>query len=276
MESTPTGRESPASAAATDWFDHPPGSHEIHVWRVDLDSFPRPDTRVMARLSLRDRERAGTIAARKDAHRFVLRATVQRLLMQRYTGRPIADHAAMDGGPRIGIQRDTPRLSFNPAAAGRLALFAFTKIGEVGIDVHDLAEPVDIDDWRREFATPVEVDLLSKLDDKRAQRAVHVLAARKEACSKAWGSVGSTRFKVLDMTPSTPFLMSPPAGTSCLPECVIETVTVPDGFVAAVAVASPRPTCGLAREGVLLPDLPDCEVRVFDLEPSQAECSTDG
>ncbi len=113
----------------------------MHVWRVDLEAV---DDEVLVCLSPDERERAARILNARKARLWGHSRGVLRTLLGRYvelapnavgfaadaSGKPVLAAAAHPGAwPRRA------HLHFNMSHSGSVALYAFTPIGAVGVDV---------------------------------------------------------------------------------------------------------------------------------------------
>jgi 4'-phosphopantetheinyl transferase len=112
----------------------------VHVWRANLAEVP---DELIELLSGDERARAARFKRPRDGRLWARSRGLLRSLLGRYLqldpgGVPIAP------GPhgKPGLEASSP-LSFNLSHSGDLALFAFTTLGSVGVDVEVARRPID-------------------------------------------------------------------------------------------------------------------------------------
>ena len=120
---------------------------DVDIWRAALDEQPGDVVRALqAMLSRDEKERAGGFFFERDRQRFVVARGILRMLIGRYLScRP--DEVVFAYGPngKPSLHPDTG-LYFNVAHSEGLALYAFTRVGEVGIDVECMR---DLPEWEQ-------------------------------------------------------------------------------------------------------------------------------
>lgn len=165
---------------------------EVDLWRVPLDGFAPPAlSQCEALLSAEERARVHRFFFERDRRRAIVARGALRLLLARYTARApreVRFAYGPHGKPRLAVERDEPEIFFNVAHAEDLALYAFTRTGEVGIDVERVRE---LPDWEQIAATcfsSSEAARIRAADE--AQRAAEFLRAwtEHEAVLKARGT----------------------------------------------------------------------------------------
>ena len=163
---------------------------EVHVWRVDLG----PAIAVPAEsgvLSGEERARAGRFQRPADCARSLAARASLRELLSRYVGAAPAAlrfTAGPHGKPELeqGVAAGAPR--FNLAHSGRLVLLAFAAC-DVGVDVEQLRDDVEIEGLARRFFAPEEIAAIHRAT--RGVRQVETffrIWTRKEAFLKAMGT----------------------------------------------------------------------------------------
>src|SRR5436190_20707215 len=133
----------------SDWSGPPPNlglrESDVHVWRAFLDSDPRRIDRLAKVLSQDERERATRFAVRQDRDRFIAARSILRLILGRYSGRApstIEFAYGSAGKPRVASPQSDVTIAFNVSHSGGLAVYAFARNREVGIDV-EAVRPLD-------------------------------------------------------------------------------------------------------------------------------------
>jgi 4'-phosphopantetheinyl transferase len=159
--------------------------HEVHVWSVSLDVGANEDW-----LSQDEKLRASRFRFERDRTRYLVRRTALRALIGRYTGVPpwdIAFEYSDRGKPRLAPRLETRRLSFNLSHSHDLALLAFTRHSELGLDVERLRPLDDAMAIARRFFSPAENAALNKIAPELRREAFFTCWTRKEAFVKATG-----------------------------------------------------------------------------------------
>src|SRR5215207_6981176 len=113
------------------------GDREVHLWSVTVDIPADAQSRSLALLCDRERERARRFVSEAERRRFVVARAALRTLLARYLDtRSEAIHfdAGPFGKPCCRIAGGRP-LHFNVSHSGEVALLAFSAAEEVGVDV---------------------------------------------------------------------------------------------------------------------------------------------
>ena len=168
---------------------------EVDVWRAALDDQPDDVVQFLQGLLAADEaQRAAGFYFERDRRRFIVCRGILRILLGRYLGRApqaIALSYGANGKPALAepaarCAEDT--LHFNVAHSEGLALFAFTRAGEVGIDVEHMR---DLPDWEQvaEAAfSPHELAQLRACPAARRRDEFFRAWTRQEAVLKALGT----------------------------------------------------------------------------------------
>ncbi len=184
----------PADAKAEPQLRLP--ADDVDVWRASLDDQPAEAVRLMHTLmSAGEVERARGFFFDRDRRRYIVGRGILRMLLGRYLG--IAPHEVefrygpngkprLAGGTRAGV--GAAPTFFNVAHSEGLALYAFTHVGEVGIDLELIR---DLPDWEQvaEAAfSPHELALLRACPAERQREEFFRAWTRQEAVLKALGT----------------------------------------------------------------------------------------
>jgi len=217
------------------------GANELHVWDASLQRPAAEVARLRGLLCADERARADRFRFDRDRSRYTVGRGILRLLLGGYLG-VRADRVAFQYG-----RFDKPRLvgdplCFNVSHSGAVALFAFTVLGEVGIDVE-----LDDADFAREriaerFFSPAEVGALRALPQSLQPLAFLTCWTRKEAFIKARGDGLSLALDSFDVNlePGAPAALLRTAWSDEEPgHWSLRDLSDPgNGYVAAVAVRS--------------------------------------
>ena len=176
------------------WFeapDHPIlTAGEAHIWRVYLDQDRLTIQRTLQLLSEDERQRAAKYYFQRDRKHFVSARGALRMILSRYIDLP-PEHIRFSvnqyGKPSLqqGLDDDLPR--FNVAHSGAIALYAFAKGREVGVDVEYVTGDSSNLEVAERFFSPTETSMLRRVAPEARTVAFFDCWTRKEAYIKARG-----------------------------------------------------------------------------------------
>jgi len=176
-------------------------SDQVHIWGASLEQ-PLPTVdRLREHLSPDEQARAARFHFEKDRRHFTVARGYLRTLLGRYCGLgpdEIRFSYSSYGKPRLTVELQQP-IEFSLAHSGGAALYAFTRIGEIGIDLEYIRPDFIGDDIARRYFSASEVASLNLLSKPDRQKAFFACWARKEAFIKAKGlglSLGLDQFDV--------------------------------------------------------------------------------
>jgi 4'-phosphopantetheinyl transferase len=217
---------------------------ELHVWHAMLDLDPAVVERLYSLLCADERERAARFRFERDRGRYIVGRGLLRKLLGRYLAlepEQLSFEYSSYQKPRLA----QPGPRFNISHSGPVALFAFTNIAEVGIDVE-----LDNADFAQEriaerFFSPAEVAALRSLPPQLQARAFLTCWTRKEAFVKARGdglALALDRFDV-SLRPGHPAALVRTEWSGDEPRhwTLIDLSDSDAGYVAAVALRAERP-----------------------------------
>jgi 4'-phosphopantetheinyl transferase len=153
----------------------------VHVWRAELGN-ATPEV-----LSSDERERAAKFHFEKDRNRYTAARAILRQLIGRYEKMPAeALKFAYNtfGKPAL----DGSSLRFNMSHSGGLALFAFTRNRNIGVDLERIRPDFTSREIAGQFFSPDEIAALRGLPVESQTAAFFACWTRKEAFIKAHGS----------------------------------------------------------------------------------------
>jgi 4'-phosphopantetheinyl transferase len=171
-------------------FVTPPlASGEVHVWRVDIGRSIAVATE-LSTLSQDERARANHFRRPEDRTRSIVSRTALRDLLARYVGAAPATlrfTAGPHGKPMLVPGSTDSPPGFNVAHSGRVILLAFSAC-DVGIDVEQLRNDVEMEELARRFFAPEEVAAVHATPGARRVETFFRIWTRKEAFLKAQGA----------------------------------------------------------------------------------------
>jgi 4'-phosphopantetheinyl transferase len=204
MPPTSSPRASPRSTTHPPRISPPshPGLADgaVHVWRADLAELADD---LGGLLSPTERSRAERFARERDRLLWTRAHGVLRQLLGRYLGRDpftlrftTGAHgkpALLDDPPRSPATAERmaathARLSFNLSHSGHLALYAFSAIGPVGVDVEVARGPIDELAIAARALGQAEVRRLAVLDPSIREQEFRRAWVRHEAVLKCRGT----------------------------------------------------------------------------------------
>jgi len=185
-------------------------ANEVHVWRASL---AQPETvllQLQQTLSPDEQLRAAKFRFDRDRHRFIIARGVLRTLLDRYLYMlPAQLQFAYNeyGKPSLDTPAPGKPLHFNLSHSHELALFAFSYIGPVGVDIEYMRAGVSAEQAARVSFSPREQALLLALPLDERREAFYTCWTRKEAYIKGRGTGFSLEPSLFDVA----FLPGEPA-----------------------------------------------------------------
>ena len=161
---------------------------EVHVWRALLDQ-PQSLTAFLASLAHDEQERAARFLFQKDRQRFIAARGLLRAILSRYLNlRPddLSFGYSAHGKPFLASAPGGD-LRFNVSHSHGLALFAFARERDLGIDVEQMRPEVAGQRIAERFFSAAEVAALRELPAEQQREAFFNCWTRKEAYIKARG-----------------------------------------------------------------------------------------
>ena len=168
---------------------------DVDVWRAALDEQSSETIAFLsALLSSDETARAATFYFERDRLRFVVCRGILRVLLGHYlerTPRSVEFSYGPNGKPALAgwlLPPDGKALFFNVAHSEGFALFAFTRLGEIGVDLECMR---DLPDWEQVAAaafSPHELAQLRACPAERRREEFFRAWTRQEAVLKALGT----------------------------------------------------------------------------------------
>ena len=170
------------------------GGGEIHVWLASLDSTPADYESMHDILSAEERERAARFKIAGGRERYTMGRGFLRMFLAYYTQ---MDPARLGfaynpfGKPRLleeGIDSGSnQRVHFNLSHSGGLAVYGFTRDGDLGVDIEKYRDEVLREKLADRFFSPEEAEELASLDSSHQLQGFFTCWTRKESYIKARG-----------------------------------------------------------------------------------------
>jgi len=176
-------------------------AHEVDVWRASLDQ-PQGLKDYLATLAADERQRAARFHHQKDREHFIVARGLLRTLLGRYLGLNPASlvfRYSAHGKPALaGALIEDVR--FNLSHSHGLALFAFARGRDLGIDLEYVHREVATQQIAERFFSPAEKASLRALPADQQAEAFFNCWTRKEAYVKARGEGLTLRLDQFDVS----------------------------------------------------------------------------
>jgi 4'-phosphopantetheinyl transferase len=213
---------------------------EVQLWLVDLEAVRANESRWQEILSGDESERASRFYFLRDRQSFVASRAVLRMIL--------AGYLAVDPGslnfsyskrekPFLGAAYAESDIRFNVTHSGDIAMLAFTRQREIGVDVEQIRSDVEVESIARRFFSTNERMQLAALPSEEKVDAFFRCWTRKEAYIKATGdglSLPLDQFDVsLGMEAGNALLATRPDESEVSRWLLREVPTEP-GYIAAV------------------------------------------
>jgi 4'-phosphopantetheinyl transferase len=168
----------------------PPGqlklkNAEIHLWRVDLDRNTSAFPVLKPILSLEERRKADRFRLDLDHRRYILARGTLRTILARYL-KTEPGELVFRCGPKGKPELASHAVHFNASHSHGLALYAISRMRDVGVDVERVRAGID-EDVARAFFSLRALRFLGALPQPMRRRAFYQGWTRMEAYSKACG-----------------------------------------------------------------------------------------
>jgi 4'-phosphopantetheinyl transferase len=168
--------------------DHWLDDRHIHVWCVGLTASEEALRACSMLLSPQERERANWFRFPEHRREFILAHGLLRILLARYSGaRPEAIEFALGSRQKPRVKFPITDLRFNMSHTTGLAVYAFTRGIDIGVDVERIHPIDELTDLADQFFCFEETQELKALEAGVQDRAFFLCWTRKEAYVKAIG-----------------------------------------------------------------------------------------
>jgi 4'-phosphopantetheinyl transferase len=180
------------------------GEREIHVWRASVEAEASVVSRMLQLLSADEQARAERFRVEIVRRRFIVTRGCLRMILSCYAGVAPAEirfDYATHGKPVLGNSIAPARkVNFNLAHSNGLGLFAFTRVGDIGVDLEQVRPEFSETGIARRFFSAAEVASLNEIPAPARSEAFFHCWTRKEAFVKAKGKGLSLPLDHFDVT----------------------------------------------------------------------------
>lgn len=166
-------------------------ANEIHIWAADLNLSQTEIDALLHYLSSDERERAIRFVREVDRNHFIAARGILRDILSRYQSihpTELKFSYSSKGKPELMTQNHGENLYFNLSHSHGIALYAFTLIDHIGVDVECLQKHLAGVDIAERFFASEEVSQLQSLPTAEQLQGFYNIWTRKEAFIKALGA----------------------------------------------------------------------------------------
>ena len=216
---------------------------ETHVWRASLDQPPSQIEGFRRTLASDEKARAERFYFQLDRERFIVGRGILRAILGWYLNSAperLSFLCNSYGKPSLAGQSGRDAICFNVSHSHGSALYAFTRGREIGVDLEQIRDEVEVDLIARQFFSSREIAALGGLAPDQRKYGFFNCWTRKEAYIKASGEGLSLPLDQFDVSlvPGEPaaLLATRPDPHEAM-RWSLQELTPASGFAAAVAVA---------------------------------------
>jgi len=215
---------------------------EVHVWRAALERSPDVVNRLAQTLLPDELTRAERFHFARDRRRFIVSHGVLRAVLCRYLRvdpRQVRFRYGARGKPHLAKEMGNDAFRFNLAHSHELAVYAFTRGREIGIDLEYVRPLAGAEEIADRFFSARENSEFCSLPESLKLEAFYNCWTRKEAYLKATGDGLSRALDTFDVSllPGAPAALLRVEGDQAeAARWSLRTLAPGPGYVAALAV----------------------------------------
>jgi 4'-phosphopantetheinyl transferase len=215
---------------------------EVHLWRIDLEAIGADESRWQQLLSSDELARASRFHFSRDGQRFVASRALLRTILASYLStdaKGLKFSYSKKEKPSLGPAHLDSGVTFNVSHSGGIALLAFARRREVGVDIEQVRRDSDLETIARRFFSKHEQEQLAALPGEEKVDAFFRCWTRKEAYIKAIGdglSLPLSQFDVSLRAGETSALLATRPDGSEAGRWLLEEVQGGPGYMAALCV----------------------------------------
>lgn len=217
--------------------------NEVHLWRLDLQAGARRVDQGKSILSADEKTRAARYHREIDRQHYIAaRATLRQILGSYLKTNPAALTFAYSEKekPSLGGAEAVAGIEFNISHSGSIALLAFARQREIGVDVEQIRRDFDTAQIAARFFSAAEQKQLAALPEQQRADAFFLCWTRKEAYIKATGkglSLPLHQFDVSLAPQEQDALLATRPDAHERTRWVMRDISVPEGYAAAICVS---------------------------------------
>jgi 4'-phosphopantetheinyl transferase len=215
---------------------------EVQLWRIDLEALGADESRWQRVLSADEAARAARFHFARDRRRFVATRALLRTILASYLETDASSlrfSYSEKEKPSLGAEHADSDVRFNVTHSGGIALLAFTRRREIGVDVEQVRRDFDPGAIARRYFSTHEQNQLADLPAEEKVDAFFRCWTRKEAYIKATGdglSLPLSQFDVSLLPGETNALLATRPDGSEAASWLLREAPAGPGYVAALCV----------------------------------------
>ncbi len=215
---------------------------EVQLWRVDLEAIRSHESSWQELLSSDETNRAARFHFAADRQRFIAsRAWLRTILAAFLVAEPseLNFSYSKNEKPFLGSAHAESGITFNVSHSGGIALYAFARRRQIGVDVEQIRRDFDVESIAHRFFSASEQKQLAALPGSEKVDAFFRCWTRKEAYIKAIGeglSLPLSQFDVSLKALETNALLATRPDSSEAERWMIREVPGGPGYSAALCV----------------------------------------
>lgn len=215
---------------------------EVQLWRADLEAIGVDESRWQQVLSSDELTRASRFHFSRDRQRFVAGRALLRTILAGYLrtdANGLTFSYSKKEKPSLASDHAESGVTFNVSHSGGIALLAFTRGREIGVDVEQVRSDSDLEAIARRFFSMHEQNQLAALPAEKRIDAFFRCWTRKEAYIKATGdglSLPLNQFDVSLEVGEANALVATRPDSSEAGHWLLREVPAGSGYMAAVCV----------------------------------------
>ena len=219
---------------------------EIHVWCASLDQRLPRFYGFIQTLSMDDRMRAEQFYFEQDRKHFIASRGIVRMILGRYLGvepKRLQFCYGKNGKPALANTFGKGNIRFNLSHSEGIALYAFTREHEIGVDIEHIRDISEMEQIAERFFSVRENAVFRALPKSKRKEAFFNCWTRKEAFIKAIGDGLSRPLDKFDvgLVPGEPArLLRIEGDSNVASQWSIQELKLAFGFAAAFAVEGRR------------------------------------
>lgn len=163
---------------------------EVQLWRVDLAAVRPNESRWRKLLSPDESERASRFHFLRDRQSYVASRGILRIILAGYLSadpHELSFSYSKKEKPSLGPVHGESQVKFNVTHSSAVAMYAFTRQREVGVDVEQIRRDIEVESIANRFFSLHEQEELAAFPAEQRVDAFFRCWTRKEAYIKATG-----------------------------------------------------------------------------------------
>jgi 4'-phosphopantetheinyl transferase len=162
--------------------------YDIHIWRADLDLPMAGSQKLHQSLSADEKVRAERFQFEKDRRRFIVGRGILRTMLGCYLNvepSRVQFCYGRNGKPAVADTFGKGNILFNMSNSEAIALYAFVRDHEIGVDIERIRDIPEMDQIAERFFTARENVVFQSLPESKRREVFFNCWTRKEAFIKA-------------------------------------------------------------------------------------------